>query len=249
MGSEIFDVFEVRTPETPEIDYSDIEEMVEAPDIRYDIPDVEKAIVVGSPEEAGKLLDFNQGDEVKNAWGTCGLTSIANLCILNGQEVTEGMVVTYALENNLCAKSRWNPGKTGGTGTEQQLKLLEHYGIKGEFHRNTGEGTYDLVAKSLAEGKGVIAKVDADMLWNTAGFYKTYLGSKESNHVVTVTGAAIDAETGNVAGLYICDSGRGRESDACRYLSIEEFSKCSGRGIARTGFIITDDPIRKTGVN
>lgn len=245
MGLEMFDCFEEKTPEIPEIDYSDIEKKNVEPDIRKDIPNVEKAIVIGEPEKVGKILDYKQGDGVPGIKATCSLTSIANICTMNGKEVTEGMVVRYALDNDLCVNSRWRPSKTGATYIHQQLDILKHYGFDAKFYRDNGKETYEMIAKSLAQGKGVIANFDGEMLWGTAGFHKTHLGFKGTNHAVTVTGAAIDATTGEVAGLYICDSAQGREKDACWYLSVEEFSKCSGPGVIGSGFVVTDDPIRK----
>lgn len=224
-------------------EYQNLEDLNRSLDIRYDIPGVESAVVIGNPEETGRYLDSVQGDEVEGAMGTCGLTSIANLCVLNGQEVTEGMIVEYALENNLCHYDPWSPDDTGGTSAEQQVEILKHFGIDAHFEE-AGIHDYEAIADAIESGKGVIAELDAGVLWDEPDCSRTIFGFQTANHAVTITGVARDADSGEIAGFYICDSGRQLESDSCRYVDIEKFSEAYGESVLNSGAVITDNPIK-----
>jgi len=70
-----------------------------------------------------------------------------------------------------------------------------------------------------------------------------------TDHRITVTGVACSAATGAITGFYIADSGRGRASDMCRFLTTEQLQKVSRAIGANT--ITTDDPIkmRKQDIN
>lgn len=213
-------------------------------ELRSDVPGVQEAIVIGNPEEIAMVLDSVQGDEVEGAEGTCGLTSIANLCVMNGQDVTEGMVVEYALENGLCNYDPWAPEETGGTSAESQVEILKAFGIDAEFN-DASVHTYETIADAIENGKGVIVELDAGELWNEPGCSTKFLGLfPVANHAVTITGVARDAATGEIAGFYICDSGRQMLSDACRYIPMEDFSKVYNSDIINAGAVITTDHIR-----
>lgn len=224
-------------------EYEQLEDWFINMDVRYDVPGVECAIVTGNPEEAAEKLDSVQGDEIYGAEGTCGLTSIANLCVLNGQEVTEGMIVQYALENNLCYYDPWCPEDTGGTTAEQQVELLKRFGMEAQYHEASING-YEILASAIDEGRGVIIELDAGALWDEPACTSTVFGFPTANHAVTLTGVARDAATGEIAGFYICDSGRQLESDVCRYVPIEKFSEAYSENILNAGAVITNNPIR-----
>lgn len=224
--------------------YEQIEDFAINTQIRYDVPNAERVVVTGNPEEVEKYLDSVQGDEVQGARGTCGLTSIANICRLNGLDVTEGMVVTYALENNLCRYDPWNPDDTGGTSGDQVAAILRAYGIGAHFN-DVNVYNVEALAEAIDSGRGVIAGVDAGVLWDAPDCSRTIYGMPVSNHYITLTGVARDASTGEIAGFYICDSGRQLESDACRYIPIEKFSEAYGPQIYGADAIITDMPIRR----
>lgn len=58
----------------------------------------------------------------------------------------------------------------------------------------------------MQEGHGVIAALNAGVLWGDASF----LGDGQTNHVVTLTGVARDPYDGALEGVYINDSGNGQ---------------------------------------
>lgn len=225
------------------IEYQDLEDLNTSLDIRYDIPGTEIAVVTGNPEEVGQYLDSVQGDEVPGAEGTCGLTSIANLCVLNGQDVTEGMVVQYALDNDLCYYDPWSPADTGGTTPEQQVEILKNYGIDARFE-NASIYDNEAIANAIDSGKGVIVELDAGSLWDDPDCSRSIFGIQVANHAVTITGVARDANSGEIVGFYLCDSGRQLESDTCRYVDIEKFSEAYNENVLTAGAVITDNPIR-----
>lgn len=244
MKFEDLDVLEGFQPEVYEDDNPMIYDYGMCIELRNDVPGVEWAIVSGDPERIAYQLDSIQGDEVEGAEGTCGLTSIANICRMNGQDVTEGMVVEYALENGLCSYDPWAAEETGGTSAEGQVEILKHFGIDAEFN-DASVNTYEAIADAIESGKGVIVELDAGELWDEPAYSTKILGIFPAvNHAVTVTGVARDAMTGEIAGFYTCDSGRKMESDACRYVPIDKFSKMYNDGIINAGAVITDNPIR-----
>lgn len=217
----------------------DVEEAIES-EIRTDVPDVEEAIVYGDPEQTGADLDWVQGDAVDYALGTCGLTSAANISQMAGLDITEEMTVEYAMENELCTYEAGSPENTGGMGTESMETLLEEFcGL--EVHTETWE-TYDLedIAQDVISGRGVIVGLSAGVIWDEPSMVQTRFGETVADHYVTVTGVAVDAETGEVAGLYVCDSGN---RTSCEYISAETFDEAFEECLT-ADVVITDDPIR-----
>lgn len=225
-----------------ETEYEDVGEFMQ-PEIRNDVPGVETAIVSGDPEGVAQILDCIQGDAVEGAEGTCGLTSIANICRLAGMDVTEGEVVTFALENDLCHYDPWHPEHTGGVGDAAAVEILNDYGIDvGCYDANSYD--VEMLAQAIESGRGVMAGVDAGALWDNPSHTNSISGHRIANHFVTMTGVARDAETGQVAGFYICDSGDG---EACRYITVEDFHEvCGADDIETDNYLITDEPIRRS---
>ena len=84
----------------------------------------------------------------------------------------------------------------------------------------------------------MIIGLNAGKLWND----RDYLDNGGVNHVVTVTGVAVDATTGNINGFYIADSGRGKVSDMTRYVAIDDFR--ANANVTGAYAIYTIDPIK-----
>lgn len=231
-------------PESPERPADTLDE--QSAQIRYDVPDCPKAIVYGDPQDAARKVDWRQGDTDLNVKGNCGLTSVANLLELSGRHVGEREVTRLAMEKKLCAWESWrSPAEKGGTDIQQRQVLLKAYGISSEIAKSyEDKGSLSSVAQEVMAGKGCLMSVNAGILWkNPAYIGATYGGRPVSNHVVTVTGAAFDARSGGLKGLYICDSGRGEAEDACRFVSVQELNQCYTQ-VVRAGVNITANPIR-----
>lgn len=229
----------IRTSIESSEDYKKAAQM----EIRYDIPGVETAIVSGDPFEVANILDSVQGDAVEGAWGTCFLTSISNICTLAGKDISEGDVVRYALENKLCNVDPWSPENTGGTTTRSAVRILnELCGIDAHAYEDREFRKFDneAIAQAIEDGRGVIAGLDAGTLWGDPKYTDTFFGRRVANHAVTVTGAVRDADTGKVAGFFICDSGSG---NACQYIDVDSFNKMC-RNTRGGSVVVTDKPIR-----
>ena len=95
------------------------------------VPGLERALVCGDPFRLGEVLDYQQGfDNPYGAFGTCGLTSIANICKMAGMDVSEPEVVQYAMEYGQCIKDDPMFGG-GGTTIGNDLEILSHFGVEG----------------------------------------------------------------------------------------------------------------------
>lgn len=244
MEFEMFDLFEQELDIVNDTtEYNEVNEVNVPMEIRNDVPGVDEAVVIGDPDGIGEILDFSQGDAVEGALGTCGLTSVANICAMAGIETGEGEIVQYALENGLCDYNPWDACATGGTVGPQLVEILSTYGIESQYYMY-GDGFYDNIAEAVESGQGAIVGLSAGSLWDDPASIKIQDGKLVADHWVTVTGVARDASTGEIAGFYICDSGRSMESDADRFVSIDKFIDCCGPNVIGTDAVITDTKIR-----
>ncbi|MET3432095.1 Ca2+-binding RTX toxin-like protein [Herbaspirillum seropedicae] len=190
-------------------------------------------LVYGYPHYSELELDYSQGDAVAGYTGTCGETSVVNLCIMAGQAVTEGQAVKRAIANGWCVTT--GKGQLGGSNMYDQTALLGSYGIRAKASYGYDEKA---LVKLLKEGRGALVAVNAGKLWDNPDAVQ--LGN--GNHVVTVTGVVCDPGTGEAQGFFIADSGRGRPEDACRYLSKDELRKVAD---VTDGYMVaTVDPIK-----
>lgn len=165
--------------------------------------------VYNTPEETGKLLDSHQGKLTipVQFGGTCGLVSCTNVMRLAGMtDITEEEVVATAIQVKQCSAAL-DPEQNGGTTLLNRMCILKIFGFDSDFY----EPTIENIAGLVAEGRGVIVTVDAGRLWRDT----RYLGG---GHAITVTSIKTDLE-GNVLGFYICDSGRGMDTDSARFIS------------------------------
>lgn len=195
------------------------------PEIWTDLPNCEKAFVLGNPYEVAGSMDFAQGNNPYNAMGNCGLVSISNMLCAGGFDVTEDQVTGFAIKNGLCEYDpRNNPIDNGGTTAEMRKELLHRLGIESDICPSGTTGSLENIADAIDNRQGVVISVNAGMLWDTDDGSPLINGKPVANHCVAVTGYARDGETGQIAGVFIADSGRGNPGDACRYLTVEEFN-------------------------
>lgn len=208
----------------------------------YDFNGLEgtEVIVTGNPEQAAENLDWLQGDNSYNAGGCCTLVSSANVLELCGIESSEEEIVSYAVENNLCNYNVFNsPENNGGAGDAQIEYILESHGVPvSVYNNNSYEGSVEGIARAIENGKVATIGINCGYAWNDV----SYIGDGTANHQITVTGTVRDGN-GELLGLTICDSGRGLESDACRFLSVEDLEYCY-TNISNSTAIITDNPVR-----
>lgn len=192
-----------------------------------------KMLTYGSPRFY--LLDYKQGDEVPGYKGTCSETSVANVCVMAGLSVSEGDVVKKAIANGWCNTSAADESTRGSSNPFSQVAMLNSYGLRAEIVDG-----YNIkrMAELVRDGRGVMLSVNAGKLWGVP----EYVEGGWVNHKITVTGVVCDAESGEVAGFYIADSGRGRTSDGCRYLTLEEVRNAAD--VIGAGMITTLEPIK-----
>lgn len=175
--------------------------------------------IYNTPTETGRELNSNQGVSVEKGGegvegfeGTCGLVSVENILRLAGVKVTESEIVEYARTHktggifsrrSLCTVGG-KPWENGGTYAQDRQEILKHYGVDSRIERASLES----IAQYVGEGRGVIASVDANMLWygNNA--------SSPAFHAITVTSVQRDSVTNEIYGFYICDSGSGNNDNA-----------------------------------
>ncbi|BEV15978.1 calcium-binding protein [Herbaspirillum sp. DW155] len=190
------------------------------------------ALVYGRPRSY--QLDYAQGDAVQGYRGTCSETTIANITTMGDKPATEKEVVEKAIKEKWCDTVSPSEELRGGTTPTQQRALLKAFG----FNASVTEG-YDekAIAQSIKDGKGVAVSVSAGNLWGMSLSDQDYC-----NHLVTVTGVACSAMTGETIGFYITDSGQGHESDMCRFVTTEQLRYAANVSGAHT--MTTDDPIK-----
>lgn len=205
----------------------------------------EGLLISGNPQEVAPLLDYAQGDNPYNASGNCGLVSVSNVLEMAGLEnCGEDEVTLYALETNQCANDpSLASADRGGTNEQNLENILESYGVAASWCWSDAV-SYETLAAEVAEGSGVIVSVNAGYLWDEPEYVNGEGGAVYANHFVTVTGVARNADSGEIEGFYICDSGRGQPEDACRFVSLEQFDLAFGQ-VEDSGAVITDYPIRQ----
>jgi hypothetical protein len=165
--------------------------------------------------DVDQFKDFNHHQGANPDFqGTCGLVSCEDILKQFGQtDVTEEEIVEFAVENDLCDVSR-DKYKSGGTSVFNQRDILQLHDIPAHVEvMNNFEG----LASYVEQGRGVIIEVNAGVLWDEPSAYD--FGN--ANHAICVTGYARNAETGNIEGFYINDSGRGYAADSGRFVSCD----------------------------
>ena len=184
--------------------------------------------VFDAPYETGKMLNSEQGRAIESVEGDCGLVAVENVARLAGKHVTEADIYRVASEHNLCETGHEDPGFNGGTSFVDQCIILEKIGIGASpFIAEFAEDLADVVES----GRGVIAAVDAGMLWE--GF------PYDSDHAITVTSVERNAD-GKPVAFYICDSGTGG-TDSSRRVSADHMMDSLSR---YNPLVMTNDPIR-----
>lgn len=206
-----------------------------------DLPGLGEVLVGGDPFEIGTRLDDEQGDNFYNFGGDCGLVSVLNILTMTGIETNEDEVVGRAIIMGLCDYSPMNsPEHNGGTTVLDRKALLESYGISTFILDGHGAAASPEVLAQLATaGYGVNISINGGYAWDKP----EAIGDGSVNHSVVVTGGAWDKDTGELKGLFVCDSGLlGRKSEAF-FISVETLQDAYVNSYGSFA-LITDNPIR-----
>ncbi|WP_406851298.1 calcium-binding protein [Herbaspirillum huttiense] len=180
-------------------------------------PDV---LTYGNPFALFHDLDNYQGDAVARYEGTSGEVCIANLATIAGMSVTEKDVVNKAIAEKLCDTTSKDPEKRGSISVDNQLVLLKEFGLASTLAQGFDENA---VARDIIKGKGVIVSVNGSRIW--AKNIPKNVGM--TDHMIAIIGVGYGAQSGEVDGFYITDSGRGLAADTCRYVSLQTMRDCT----------------------
>ena len=206
-----------------------------------DVPGMGEVLVGGDPYGIADQLDCEQGDNVLNAGGDCGLVSVANIAVEAGLNVTEDEVVILAVGNGLCEYStELDSAENGGTNAWNQSILLGALGIPSTVFSDLDGSKLNpnQIADYVESGHGVAIHINAGYAWNDAAA----IDDGSVNHSVTVTGTVRDPETNELKGLIVCDSGvPGNTSAVVLDLNTLQDAYTNAEGSCA---IITDQPVR-----
>lgn len=154
--------------------------------------------------ETYKNLIQEQGQEVANFEGTCGLCTLANLMNQNGDSITETDIVNRAISLNRCYKDGL-PEDNGGTTPYDQVKILESFGYVSDIQIDP---TFEDIVRNIENGNGVKISVHAKHLESDSVAAPRFPFLKDpTDHAVMVTGMEKDLN-GTVRGIWLNDTGQ-----------------------------------------
>jgi hypothetical protein len=168
------------------------------------LPDGRSCIVVG---DVLGYAAFNhlQGDNPEHDCGDCGIVGCAEVLNQFGVLLTEADVVAHATRRSELHVIAGRPAQSGWSRPSEQAQVLRDYGVPAHAEEDQ---PIERLAEAVQRGHGVIAAVNAGVLWCDAGA----LGDGAANHAVTITGTARDPYDGALEGFYINDSGSGQSA-------------------------------------
>jgi hypothetical protein len=172
------------------------------------LPDGTRALLIGDIDGCA-AFNHLQGDNPDRDLGDCGIVCCAEVLNQFGIRLTEADVVAHATR---CCELHVVPGRpdlSGWTLPADQVRILRDFGVPA---RAEADQPIERLATAVQRGHGVIAGVNAGVLWSDA----RVLGHGQANHVVTLTGIARDTYDGALLGFYINDSGTGQSGQFVR---------------------------------
>ena len=206
-----------------------------------DIPGLGEVLVGGDPLGIADKLNDDQGDNILDARGDCGLVSVANILTQAGLDVTENEVVVEAVGNRLCQYStELEPEENGATNALHRQALLNAYGVPSSLYSDYTGNKLSLegIAEYVEAGHGVNIDVNAGYAWNDAN----YIDEGGINHSIIVTGTLRDPETGELKGLVVCDSGLNGVDSNARVMTVDTLNDSYVR-VDGASAVVTDRPI------
>lgn len=230
--------FEVR--DLSEVGQDDLEAASLEPEL-MEVPGVGEVLVGGNPFEVGERLDDYQGDNFYNFQGDCGLVTVRNFLALGGIETSEDEVVGRAIILGQCIYSDMNsPADNGGTSVLHRQNILETYNMPTVIlDSKSMAGSLESLAAYVEAGHGVNISVNAGFAWDNPN----YIDDGGSNHSVLVTGTARDKDTGELKGLFVCDSGLTDQNSKAVFLSVDVLQDAYVNA-AGSSALVSVNPIR-----
>jgi len=199
------------------------------------LPDGREVVVIGDGAGWREYVHL-QGQNELGVYADCALVACEQILRRSGVEIDETGVVKYATEHGLCVISD-DPFTSGGCDVLSEIQVLRDFGV--EAHYNVDQSLEGL-AKEVEAGKGVIADVNAGVLWNDANSFDT----GRANHAILITAVVRDAASGELVGFHINDSGTGRGDQFVTVQTMEKAYLCAGGQDSPFGIaVVTDQPI------
>jgi hypothetical protein len=185
------------------------------------LPDGTPALVIGDVDGCA-AFNHLQGDNPDHDRGDCGIVCCAEVLSQFGIHLTEADAVAHATRCHELHEVDGHPDQSGWTLPADQVQILRDFGVPA---RAEADQPIERLAGAVQRGYGVIAAVNAGVLWSDA----RVLGHGQANHVVTLTGVARDAYDGALLGFYINDSGTGQSGQfVSAHLMTTAFSRTGG---------------------
>jgi hypothetical protein len=165
------------------------------------LPDGQPSVQIGDVV-AYAAYNHRQGDNPENDRGDCGIVCCADVLGQFGLYRTEADVLRHAIDCRELHVVIDDPDRSGWTLPAEIARILSDYGVPAHDARGW---SIERLAAAVQRGHGVIAAVNAGVLWGDA----RVLGLGPANHAVTITGVARYPYDGALQGFYINDSGTG----------------------------------------
>jgi len=166
------------------------------------LPDGRPSVTIGGVRGYA-AFNHLQGDNPERGCGDCGIVSCADVLNQFGVRLTEADAFRHAMRHHELHVVPGRPDQSGWTLPAEQAAILTDYAVPA--HAEKAQSVEGL-ALAVQLGHGVIAMVNAGVLWSDPGA----LGHGQANHAVAITGIARDRYDGALLGLYINDSGTGQ---------------------------------------
>ncbi len=168
------------------------------------LPDGQPTVQIGDVV-ADAAYNHRQGNNAENDRGDCGIVCCADVLSQFGLFRTEADVLRHAVDCRELHVVVGDPDRSGWTLPAEIARILTDYGVPA----HDGQGwSIEQIAAAVQRGHGVIAAVNAGVLWSDA----RVLGNGQANHAVTITGVGRYPYDGALQGFYINDSGTGRSA-------------------------------------
>ena len=206
-----------------------------------EVPEVGEVSVIGDPFGIGEKLEDNQGHNFYNFQGDCGLVTVLNILTMAGIDTSEDEVVGRAIVMGRCRYSELNrPEDNGGTTVMDRKAMLETYGISSTVMEGKSAGASpEALARYVAAGHGVNISFNCGYAWDEP----SCIGDGSVNHSVAVTGAAWDKDTGELKGLFVCDSGLTDRDSKVVFMSVDVLNEAYVNAPGSAA-LVTNEPIR-----
>ena len=185
------------------------------------LPDGQQSLTIG---DVRGYAAFNhlQGDNDDGDRGDCGVVCCTDVLNQFGVQLREEDVVRHATSCRELHLVAGRPDQSGWTLPAEQAAILGDYGVPARAARDQ---TVEQLALPVQQGHGVIAMVNAGVLWSDPHV----LGHGQANHAVTVTGIARDPLDGALQGFHINDSGNGQSGQfVSAHLMTTAFERTGG---------------------